>query len=55
MLNEEDPDLEEPRENGESTNVTAQETLDNSISQKYRELKSKLKYLVYVSVANQEC
>lgn len=36
-------------ENGEAVSLGVPEVPDLSISQKYRELKSKLKYLIYVS------
>jgi hypothetical protein len=39
-----------PGENGEPSNRGVQETTDLTVSQKYRGLRSRLKYLIYVSV-----
>ncbi len=51
MHSEEDPNRAMPGQNGETMTVTqeTQEPLNMSSRQKYKELKSKLKYLIYVS------
>ncbi len=49
MHTEEGPDAVKPTENGEPVNPEVEAKPDTSISQKYRGLKSKLKYLIYVS------
>lgn len=52
-MHEEEVEISEagkPSENGEPSNQSVQETPDLTVSQKYRELRSKLKYLIYVSV-----
>lgn len=58
MQEEEVLDAGKSDENGEPADQSVQEapayTPDLTISQKYRELKSKLKYLVYVRVALSE-
>lgn len=47
MHNEEVPNAGNPSENGETLNPNAQGTPEHSISHKYRELKARLKYLIY--------
>ena len=42
-------DAGKPGENGEPSNQNAPGTSDLTISQKYRELRNRLKYLIYVS------
>lgn len=48
MHNEEGTDSGKPHENGEPMKLGVEETPDISINQKYKDLKSKLKYLIYV-------
>ena len=50
MHSEEGPEAGKASENGEPMDVSVQEEPDSSNRHKYRELKSKLKYLIYVSV-----
>ena len=50
MHNEEVPDARKAGENGEPMNLVSGEGPDITTRQKYRDLKSKLKYLIYVSV-----
>lgn len=49
MHSEEGSEAGKSGENGEAARPDAPEVMDVSIGQKYRELKSKLKYLIYVS------
>lgn len=49
MHTEEVPEAAKPIENGESANPEVELKPESSIIQKYRGLKSKLKYLIYVS------
>ena len=49
MHSEEGSDAGKSGENGEAANPGVSEAPDLSIGQKYRELKSKLRYLIYVS------
>lgn len=49
MHEEEVPDAGKPSENGEPTNPCVQEEAPElTINQKYRVLRSRLKYLIYV-------
>lgn len=48
MHNEEGPDADKPVENGEPMNLGAPETSEVTVGKKYRELRSRLKYLIYV-------
>lgn len=48
MHEEEVSDAGKPSENGEPVNPSVQETPEPTINQKYRELRSRLKYLIYV-------
>lgn len=49
MHNEEGSDVRKPDSNGEPMDTGSQELPCPSMGQRYRELKSKLKYLIYVS------
>lgn len=48
MHNEEGPDADKPVGNGEPMNLGAPETPEVTVGKKYRELRSRLKYLIYV-------
>ena len=49
MQSEEGTEAGKSCENGEAVSVGTPAAIEGSISQKYRDLKSKLKYLIYVS------
>ena len=48
MHNEEGSDADKPVENGEPMDLGASETPEVTVGKKYRELRSRLKYLIYV-------